>query len=372
MAILMTDTADRTTLLHALHAENGAKFGPFAGYSMPLFYDEQGAIAEHLHTRSSSSIFDVSHMRVVDLVGENPAQALETLVPGGITTLAQNKLRYTFFTNDQGGILDDLIAWAMPGGLVSVVVNASRVEHDVAHLQTLTGVEVIERDDLHLIALQGPMSEAVLVDHGADVAELGFMTGSVVSLAGSSDIRITRSGYTGEDGFELALPADVVVSITETLLADDRVELAGLAARDSLRLEAGLCLYGSDIDDTTTPVEAGLMWAVPKRRREAGDYPGADVVAQQQADGATRSRVGIGTAQRRPIRPGNELYNTDGEHVGVVTSGGFGASVDGPVAMGYVSAAASIVGTQLEADVRGKRVPCHVADLPFVIPNYKR
>lgn len=372
MAILMTDTADRTTLLHALHAESGAKFGPFAGYSMPLFYDGQGAIAEHLHTRSSSSIFDVSHMRVVDLVGENPAQALETLVPGGITTLAENKLRYTFFTNDQGGILDDLIAWAMPGGLVSVVVNASRVEHDVAHLQTLAGVEVIERDDLHLIALQGPMSEAVLADLGADVAELGFMTGSVVSLAGSSDIRITRSGYTGEDGFELALPADVVVSLTETLLADERVELAGLAARDSLRLEAGLCLYGSDIDDTTTPVEAGLMWAVPKRRREAGDYPGADVVAQQQADGATRSRVGIGTAQRRPIRPGNELYNSDGEHVGVVTSGGFGASVDGPVAMGYVSAAASIVGTQLEADVRGKRVPCHVADLPFVIPNYKR
>lgn len=372
MAILMTDTADRTTLLHALHAESGAKFGPFAGYSMPLFYDGQGAIAEHLHTRSSSSIFDVSHMRVVDLVGENPAQALETLVPGGITTLAENKLRYTFFTNDQGGILDDLIAWAMPGGLVSVVVNASRVEHDVAHLQTLAGVEVIERDDLHLIALQGPMSEAVLADLGADVAELGFMTGSVVSLAGRSGIRITRSGYTGEDGFELALPADVVVSLTETLLADERVELAGLAARDSLRLEAGLCLYGSDIDDTTTPVEAGLMWAVPKRRREAGDYPGADVVAQQQADGATRSRVGIGTAQRRPIRPGNELYNTDGEHVGVVTSGGFGASVDGPVAMGYVSAAASIVGTQLEADVRGKRVPCHVADLPFVIPNYKR
>lgn len=371
----MADAELETTLLHALHETRGAKFGPFAGYSMPLSYDGQGAIAEHLHTRQSSSIFDVSHMRVVDLVGDAPAEALETLVPGGITTLAENKLRYTFFTNDQGGILDDLIAWAMPDGRVSVVVNASRVAHDVAHLQTLAGVEVIERDDLHLIALQGPKSEAVLTDLGIDVSGLGFMTGGIVAIttpAGSADIRITRSGYTGEDGFELALPADMVVGVTEKLLADERVEFAGLAARDSLRLEAGLCLYGSDIDEETTPVEAGLMWAVPKRRREAGDYPGADVVAQQQADGPTRSRVGIGTAQRRPIRPGNELFNADGELVGVVTSGGFGASVDGPVAMGYVSAAASVVGTQLEADVRGKRVACHVSDLPFVIPNYKR
>ncbi len=376
----MTDTDLQTTLLHPLHSDRGAKFGPFAGYSMPLFYDGHGAIAEHLHTRTSSSIFDVSHMRVVDLVGENAAAALETLVPGGITTLAENKLRYTFFTNDQGGILDDLIAWAMPategaGTLVSVVVNASRVGHDVAHLRGLSGVDVVERDDLHLIALQGPKSESVLLDLGVGVADLGFMTGAIVTIttpSASADVRVTRSGYTGEDGFELALPADFIVDFTEQLLADDRVELAGLAARDSLRLEAGLCLYGSDIDETTTPVEAGLMWAIPKRRREAGDYPGADVVAQQQADGPTRNRVGIGTAQRRPIRPGNELYNTDGEKVGVVTSGGFGASVDGPVAMGYVDAAASAVGTQLEADVRGKRVPCHVSDLPFVIPNYKR
>lgn len=375
MVIPMDDVPLKTTLLHALHEARGAKFGPFAGYSMPLSYDGQGAIAEHLHTRTSSSIFDVSHMRVVDLVGENAAEALETLVPGGITTLADNKLRYTFFTNEQGGILDDLIAWAMPDGLVSVVVNASRVEHDVAHLQTLPGIEVVERDDLHLLALQGPKSESVLLDLGVDVAALGFMTGAVVAITtdtGSADIRITRSGYTGEDGFELALPADLVVAVTEKLLSDERVEFAGLAARDSLRLEAGLCLYGSDIDESTTPVEAGLMWAVPKRRREAGDYPGAVVVAQQQADGASRTRVGIGTAQRRPIRPGNELYNADGELVGVVTSGGFGASVDGPVAMGYVSTAASTVGTQLEADVRGKRVPCHVSDLPFVIPNYKR
>ncbi len=361
---------DQTTLLHDLHAAAGAKFGPFAGYSMPLFYADQGAIAEHLHTRASSSLFDVSHMRVVDLVGDDPAAALERLVPGGITTLKVDKLRYTFFTNDHGGILDDLIAWQM-GDRVSVVVNASRVEHDLAHLQTLTDVEVIERDDLHLLALQGPKSEAVMTSLGVDVAELAFMTGAVVDIDGTA-VRVTRSGYTGEDGFELALPADLIVSFTERLLADDRVELAGLAARDSLRLEAGLCLYGSDIDETTTPNEANLMWAIPKRRREAGDFPGADVVTSQSEAGASRSRVGVGTSQRRPIRPGNELFDADGNKVGVVTSGGFGASVDGPVAMGYVAIESAEVGTKLEADVRGKRVPCHVADLPFVLPSYKR
>ncbi len=366
----MADQELHETLLHTLHAEAGAKFGPFAGYSMPLFYDGQGAIAEHLHTRSSASLFDVSHMRAVDLVGSDPAAALETLVPGGITTLAEGKLRYTFFTSDTGGILDDLIAWAM-GDRVSVVVNASRVDHDLAHLRTLSDVEVIERADLHLVALQGPKSEGVLSDLGIDVSALGFMSGMVADVDGTP-VRVTRSGYTGEDGFELAIPADLVVTISTQILSDDRVELAGLAARDSLRLEAGLCLYGSDIDDTTSPVEAGLMWAIPKRRREAGDYPGAGVVSAQLDDGVTRHRVGIGTAQRRPIRPGNEVFTLDGERVGVVTSGGFGASVDGPVAMGYVADSSATVGTQLEADVRGKRVPCHVADLPFVIPNYKR
>lgn len=366
----MADADLKTTLLHSLNDRHGAKFGPFAGYAMPLSYDGQGAIAEHLHTRSAASIFDVSHMRVIDLVGSNPAAALETLVPGGITTLAEGKLRYTFFTNDRAGILDDLIAWAM-ADRVSVVVNASRVEHDLAHLRNLADVEVVERADLHLIAVQGPMAEAVLQSLGLLVADLNFMSGGEFELDGSV-IRITRSGYTGEDGFELALPADSLVGVTESLLADDRVELAGLAARDSLRLEAGLCLYGSDIDDTTTPLEARLMWAIPKRRRDAGGYPGAKVLAEQIEAGAARFRVGIGTDQRRPIRPGNELYDDAGNHVGVVTSGGFGATIDGPVAMGYVNSGSGEVGTTLEADVRGKRVPCKVVDLPFVAPSYKR
>ncbi|MEE9417104.1 MAG: glycine cleavage system aminomethyltransferase GcvT [Acidimicrobiales bacterium] len=367
----MTNSSDlKKTLLHGLHVQNGAKFGPFAGYAMPLSYDGFGAIAEHLQTRRAASVFDVSHMRVVDLVGADPAASLETLVPGGITTLAEGKLRYTFFTNGQAGILDDLIAWAM-ADRVSVVVNASRVAHDLAHLRDLSGVEVRERDDLHLIAVQGPMAESVLTALGLPVTDLGFMGGIEATHEGTQ-IRITRSGYTGEDGFELALPSAVLLGLTEQILADDRAELSGLAARDSLRLEAGLCLYGSDIDETTTPLEAALMWAIPKRRRDAGDFPGAEFLAAQAVAGAARHRVGIGTDQRRPIRSGNELYDRTGNKVGVVTSGGFGATIDGPVAMGYVASTSQAVGTKLEADVRGKRVPCEVTAFPFVTPNYKR
>jgi len=361
----------RKTVLHELHAELGAKFGPFAGWKMPLTYADGGAIAEHEHTRASASLFDVSHMGVVLLHGDDPAAALETLVPGGITTLKPGKARYTFFTNDAGGILDDLIVTRLSDQDLMVVVNAGRKDHDVAHLSQLTGVDVDVRDDLKLVALQGPAAVGALAAIGIDVGGLSFMQAAALDVGGQ-EAHVSRSGYSGEDGFELALPEDQVVMVAQMLLAEDAVRPAGLVARDSLRLEAGLCLYGNDLDETTTPVEAELMWAIPKRRREAGDYPGGAVVAEQLAQGATRRRVGIGTDQRRPIRPGNHLQDADGNPVGVVTSGGFGPSLGAPVAMGYVTAEVAEPGTPLMADVRGKQTPCSVADLPFIPHRYQR
>lgn len=363
---------NKQTALYELHSGLGAKFGPFAGWDMPLTYADGGAIAEHEHTRSAASLFDVSHMGVVFLHGDDPAAAVETLVPGGITTLKPGRSRYTFFTNGAGGILDDLIVTRLSERDLMVVVNAGRKEHDIAHLQTLASVEVDVRDDLKLLALQGPSASGVLASIGIDVGHLSFMEAAALDV-GDQQAHISRSGYSGEDGFELALPEDQVVAVAEMLLAEDAVKPAGLVARDSLRLEAGLCLYGSDLDETTTPVEANLMWAIPKRRREAADYPGGAVVAEQLANGAARKRVGIGTAQRRPIRPGNELLTENGSaSAGVVTSGGFGPSISAPVAMGYVSTELAETGTPLIADVRGKQILCAVHDLPFVPHNYKR
>lgn len=357
----------RHTALYEIHAERGARFGPFAGYEMPLTF--AGAVAEHLHTRAAASLFDVSHMGVMELRGTDPAAALETLAPGGITTLAPDHMRYTFFTNPGGGILDDLIA-TRRGDHVGVVANAARVEHDLSHLRRLDGIEVVHRRDLHLLALQGPESAAALAALGTDLSGLRFMQGRVAEVGGQR-MWVGRSGYTGEDGFELAVPDDVVHDIARALLADERVEPAGLAARDSLRLEAGLCLYGSDIDETTSPVEAGLMWAVPKRRRETGGFPGADVVDRQLTGGVERKRVGLAIHHRRPIRHGYELTG-GGEVVGVVTSGGFGPSIGAPVAMGYVHTAHAETGSRLTCDARGTKVPVEVVDLPFVEPRYVR
>ncbi len=362
------ESALSATLLHELHVAHDAKFGPFAGYEMPLQY-EAGAVAEHRHTRRSASIFDVSHMRAIDIYGNDIAPTLETLVPGGIRSLTSGRLRYTFFTNEAGGILDDLIVNCMEDRL-RLVVNASRAEHDIAHLQQLAGVTVEPRFDLHVLAVQGPQAAAALADHGIDLGELTFMDGANFTIDGV-DVWVSRSGYTGEDGAELLLPSEQLVGFTEALLADERVEFAGLVARDSLRLEAGLCLYGSDLDETTTPVEAQLMWAIPKRRREAGDYPGADVVTAQLKNGVDRKRVGIG-GQKRPVRGGSALSFADGGQAGIVTSGGFGTTIDAPVAMGYVETEAAATGTALVADVRGKDVDCEVVDLPFVAANYVR
>lgn len=371
----MTGTLQQT-ILRPIHDRLNAKFGPFAGYEMPLTYEAGGAIAEHVHTRQSASLFDVSHMGVVDLHGpelDDIALALETVVPGGITTLKPGRSRYTFFTNDAGGILDDLIMTRLEDRFTAVV-NASRKEHDIALLSALAGsvpgLVVEARPDLHLIAVQGPLAARAIASAGIIADELTFMQTAIQTVDGH-DVRVSRSGYTGEDGFEVALPAEIAVAVTEQLLADDAVEAAGLVARDSLRLEAGLHLYGNDLDETTTPVEAGLLWAIPKRRREAGGYPGAAIIADQMANGTSRVRVGIVTDQRRPIRPGNEL-KVDGSVVGRVTSGGFGPTIDGPVAMAFVAPAFAAVGTALVADVRGNEIPCAVADLPFVPHNYRR
>jgi aminomethyltransferase len=358
------------TALFELHREHGARFGPFAGYEMPLTYAEAGAVAEHLHTRRHAALFDVSHMGIIHLRGEDPAAALESLVPAGVGTLDENRGRYTFFTSPAGGILDDVIVTRMADRLM-VVANASRVEHDVAHLRSLSDIEVTLRRDLHLLALQGPEAVEVLTGLGADVAGLGFMHGRETEVAGAP-AWISRSGYTGEDGFEMAVADDSVVPVAQALLADGRVRLAGLAARDSLRLEAGLPLYGADLDDTTTPVQAGLAWAIPRRRLAEGGFPGAETIAAELRSGPARRRVGLAVRHRRPVRAGYAIRAEEGGVVGSVTSGGFGPSVDAPVAMGYAAGAHAAPGTRLVCDARGTEVPLEVVDLPFVPHRYQR
>lgn len=358
------------TALFDLHRAHGARFGPFAGYEMPLTYEDGGAVAEHNHTRRHASLFDVSHMGIVHLMGDDPAAALERLVPAAIQTLDENRGRYTFFTSPAGGILDDIIVTRMADRLM-LVANASRVDHDVAHLKSLADVDVELRRDLHLLAIQGPEAVDVLTDLGSDVAELGFMHGHHTEVAGAP-AWISRSGYTGEDGFEMAVGDDAVTNVAEALLSDERVRLAGLAARDSLRLEAGLPLYGSDLDDTTTPAQAGLTWSIPKRRLAEGGFPGAESITAEIETGPARKRVGLAVRHRRPVRAGYAIRAEAGAVIGSVTSGGFGPTVGAPVAMGYVTATHAAPGTRLLCDARGTEVPLEVVAMPFVPHRYKR
>lgn len=352
----------RTTPLHALHLELGAKMTAFAGWDMPVSYT--GTLDEHAHTRSAASLFDVSHMAVVDLASE-AAEGLERLVPSAVVGLGVGRCRYTAFTNDEGGIIDDAIV-TDHGDHLGLVVNASRRDVVLPHLRAHLGDDAVaERADLALIALQGPSAVAVLAELGADVDDLWAMEARPATVAGVP-VWLSRSGYTGEDGGELRVAADQVEALARALLADERVAPAGLGARDTLRLEAGLCLYGNDLDETTSPVEAGLAWTIQKRRREEGGFLGADRILAELGDGPARLRVGIGAEGRRPVRPPAPLRSADGAEVGVVTSGTFGPSVGAPVAMGYVSPAASEPGTALVADVRGSDVACTVAALPFV------
>ena len=370
----------RKTPLHALHVELGAKMVSFAGYDMPVQYP-LGVMKEHQHTRAAAGLFDVSHMGqvIVRAQGghEAAARAMEALVPVNLLDLGQGRQRYGFFTNDQGGILDDLMM-ANRGDHLFVVVNAACKADDIAHMRAvLTGCEVEEITDRALLALQGPVAEGVLQAIVQDVAAMNFMD---VGIFDSSygELWISRSGYTGEDGYEISVPSEQAEGLARALLAHDAVEPIGLGARDSLRLEAGLCLYGHDIDGGTTPVEAGLTWAIQKARRtggaRAGGFPGAGIILDQISDGAPRKRVGLQPDGRAPMREATALFAEaeGGTPIGAVTSGAFGPTLGAPMSMGYVPAALSAPGTKLYGEVRGKRMPVTVADLPFVPANFKR
>ena len=361
-------TNARKTPLYDLHVELGAKMVDFAGWSMPIQY--AGIMAEHAQCREQAALFDVSHMGQVILRGENPAAALETLVPAALTTLPVGKARYTMFTNDAGGILDDLIV-SNAGDDLFVVVNASMRDQDIALMRDLPGVALTEITDHALIALQGPKAEAILAPLCPAAADLTFMETTTTTLM-DTPVRVSRLGYTGEDGFEISIPADMAETITRALLNHPDCAPAGLGARDSLRLEAGLCLYGNDITPDTSPIEAGLIWSIQKSRRTTGGFPGADRILREIADGPARKLVGIKPAGRAPARQGVEIQTNTGAPLGQITSGGFGPTVGGPVAMGYVAADHAAPGTEVSLLIRGKTQPATVVALPFVAQNYKR
>jgi aminomethyltransferase len=367
------------TPLHALHVAHGGRMVPFAGYSLPVQYAE-GIIAEHTHTRSAVGLFDVSHMGQAFLVGgdhETVARALETLVPADILGLGRGRQRYTQLLNSEGGILDDLMVTRSSDeaedGVLMLVVNAARKDADFAHLAAALplGVRLLRADHRALIAVQGPLAAEAVGRHARVVMAMDFMSAQSISFDGI-DCHVSRSGYTGEDGYEISVKATRINAIVERLLDDPRVKLAGLGARDSLRLEAGLCLYGHDIDETTSPVEAGLTWSVARRRREDGGFPGAARVKAELAGGPQRRRVGLKPEGRAPAREGTEVRDPDGAVIGRVTSGGFGPTVEGPIAMGYVTAAHAEPGTKVTLIVRGKELAASVVPLPFVPHRYRR
>ncbi len=370
------------TPLHALHLELGARMVPFAGYAMPVQYPT-GLMAEHRQCREAAALFDVSHMGQLRLIGAEAAAALETLVPVDVIDLPAGKQRYAFFTNAEGTLLDDLMITRPAGeaaaafGDLFVVVNAGCKDADIAHLQAHIGSRctVQPLPERALLALQGPQAVTALSRLNPGVASLTFMTGGLFTLAGA-ECFVTRSGYTGEDGFEISVHESQAEALARALLAEPEVKPAGLGARDTLRLEAGLCLYGHDIDTTTNPVEAALTWAIQKVRRaggaRAGGYPGAAVIDAQFANGPSRKRVGLVGKERAPVREGTALVAADGTPLGTVTSGTLGPTVNTPVAMAYLPAAYTTVGTEVFAEVRGKRLPMTVAAMPFTPNRYYR
>ena len=370
----------KKTPLHALHVELGAKMVPFGGYDMPVQYRE-GILAEHRHTRAAAGLFDVSHMGQVRLVGDDAAQKLETLVPVDIVDLAVFKQRYALFTNEAGGILDDLMVCRRADDLY-VVVNAGCKEQDIAHLQKHLGERVIPMPERALLALQGPQAVTALARLAPGVERLTFMDGGFFKI-GPFEVFLTRSGYTGEDGFEISIHERDAVAVAQLLLDQPEVKPIGLGARDTLRLEAGLCLYGHDIDTETTPAEAALTWAIQKVRRtggaRAGGYPGFDVIDAQlpssqhpSAKPAGRKRIGLTSTEKLPVREGAKLVDADGHEVGTVTSGTLGPTCGHLVAMGYVATPHTALGTALFALVRDKKVPMTVAAMPFNPHRYFR
>ena len=374
---MTSDSGDslQQTPLHNLHVELGGRMVGFAGYALPVQYP-LGIVKEHLQTRKAAGLFDVSHMGQVRLTGENAAAALEGLVPVDVIGLAEGRQRYACFTNDAGGILDDLMISNL-GESLFLVVNAACKTQDIAHLKAGlgAGMTLEELTDRALMALQGPAAASALARLAPEVATQPFMSVRPVSLEGA-DCLVSRSGYTGEDGYEISVPNDAAEALARSLLAQEEVEAIGLGARDSLRLEAGLCLYGHDIDQETTPIEGSIAWSISKARRSGGaregGFPGADIILRQMAEGVSRRRVGLRPAGRAPIREGATLHDSDGVEVGKVTSGGFGPSFEGPVAMGYVESRLAEPGTGLSAMVRGKPQPIEVARLPFVEQRYYR
>jgi aminomethyltransferase len=370
------------TPLHALHLRLGARMVSFAGYDMPVQY-RSGIIEEHLHTRVAAGLFDVSHMGQIALrprsgCVEDAARALETLVPGDIVGLAVGRQRYTLFTNAAGGVLDDLMV-SNQGDHLMLIVNAARKAADEAHLRLYLSNPCLVEPlvDRELVALQGPKAEAVFAAFAPQIRTMAFMDVQTVTLLGDTCI-VSRSGYTGEDGFEISVPARIAEVLCGALLRNPAVAPIGLGARDSLRLEAGLCLYGSELNETTTPVEAALEWTIPKARRAGGErasgFPGAEAILRQLATGAARRRVGLRPEGRAPVRRGALLFRAanDTAPVGVVTSGGFGPSFNAPISMGYVSRDAVMPNARLSAEVRGKRLPVKISKLPFMPTRYKR
>jgi len=378
----LLQTALLQTPLHALHLRLGARMVPFAGYAMPVQFPG-GLMAEHKQCREAAVLFDVSHMGQVRLVGSAAAAALESLVPMDVIDLGVGRQRYAFFTNSSGGLLDDLMvvrpddAARSTFGDIFLVVNAGCKEADVKHMQTQIGhrCQVVPMPERALLALQGPKAVDALSRINPAVAALVFMSGGVFALAGISCF-VTRSGYTGEDGFEISVPAEHAVALAEALLAQPEVLPAGLGARDTLRLEAGLCLYGHDINETTSPVEAGLAWAIQKVRRpggaRAGGYPGARVIEGHLAGAAPSKRVGLLGLERAPVREGAVIVDAHGHKLGMVTSGTLAPTVNQPIAMAYLPLNHALPHHEVFAEVRGKRLPMRVTAMPFAPHRYKR
>jgi aminomethyltransferase len=356
------------TPLYELHKSLGAKLVAFAGYEMPVQYPS-GIVAEHLHTRAKASLFDVSHMGQVVLSGPQIVAALERLVPADIAGLGERRVRYTVFTNEAGGIRDDLMV-AKDGESLRLVVNAACKAADLDHLRHHLGPSSLRHlDDYALLALQGPEAANVLARLAPSTASMGFMNAAEIDIA-STRCHVTRSGYTGEDGFEISVPAPAAEALARRLLAESEVAPAGLGARDTLRLEAGLCLYGNDLDETTSVIEADLAWTIQPRRRQEGGFPGAAIIERQLAQGAPRQRVGIRLEGRQIARAETPIVNAGGMVIGEVTSGGFGPSVDGAIAMGYVETVYAAPGTEIGLIVRGATRPARIVKLPFVPHRY--
>jgi aminomethyltransferase len=369
----------KRTPLHALHLELGAKMVPFAGYDMPVTYPE-GLIREHLHTREAAGLFDVSHMGQAFVTGPShgaAAAALEALTPGEVAALGPGRQRYTQLLNQDGGILDDLMITrpvsAEDGGRLMLVVNAACKEADYRHMAANMPPDVTldPAEDRALMALQGPAAMRVMAEHCPQAAELAFMAASNATFDGI-DCHISRSGYTGEDGYEISVASARAEDVARALLANPLVKPIGLGARDTLRLEAGLCLYGHDIDEATSPVEADLVWSIGKRRRDEGGFPGAERIQRELRDGPARHRVGLRLEGRAPAREGCEIVSESGEPVGHVTSGSFAPSVGGPIAMGYVAADHARIGTRLAVIIRGTANPASVVSMPFTPHRYHR